>query len=81
VGSVASNAKDDQDKINIKKLEMAFDRRSSVFRVSNDANGKIIKVNKPVLTTFGFTRYELENHLYVTDLMPRSFAVLHPRQT
>lgn len=71
--------KDDQDKINIKKIEMAFDRRSSVFRVSNDPGGKIIKVNKPVLTTFGFTRHELENNLSVTDLMPRSFAISHPK--
>lgn len=54
--SVVSNEKDNQDKVNIKKIEMAFDRRSCVFRVANDNQGKIIKVNKPVLTSFGFNR-------------------------
>lgn len=70
-----SNNKDDQDKINIKKIEMAFDRRSCVFRVASDNQGKIIKVNKPVFTTFGYNRYELENHIYITDLMPKSIAL------
>lgn len=54
--SVVSNEKYNQDKVNIKKIEMAFDRRSCVFRVANDNQGKIIKVNKPVLTSFGFNR-------------------------
>ncbi|KAL4511596.1 hypothetical protein ABPG72_012441 [Tetrahymena utriculariae] len=81
LGSVVSNSKDEQDKIKIKKIEMAFDRRSCVFRVASDHLGKIIKVNKPVLTTFGFNRYELENHVFVTDLMPKSFAISHPKYT
>ncbi|EAR94555.2 transmembrane protein, putative (macronuclear) [Tetrahymena thermophila SB210] len=81
LGSVVSNSKEEQDKIKIKKVEMAFDRRSCVFRVASDNLGKIIKVNKPVLTTFGFNRYELENHVFVTDLMPKSFAILHPKYT
>ncbi|KAL4500954.1 hypothetical protein ABPG73_013692 [Tetrahymena malaccensis] len=81
LGSVVSNSKDEQDKIKVKKEEMAFDRRSCVFRVASDNLGKIIKVNKPVLTTFGFNRYELENHVFVTDLMPKSFAIQHPKYT
>lgn len=54
---------------------MAFDRRSCVFRVGSDNYGKIIKVNRPVLTTFGFNKNELENNIYITDLMPKSMAI------
>lgn len=40
---------------------MAFDNKSCVFRVNSDIKGLIINVNKPVISTFGYQRKELEN--------------------
>jgi PAS domain-containing protein len=60
VASVHSNLKaDEMERIQIKKVELAFDKRSVVFRVNHEIKGKIIQVNRAVYHAFGYTALEL----------------------
>lgn len=57
---------EDFEKINIRKLEMAFDKCSCVFHVNDDPRGLIIRANKPALRTFGYSREEVESTQFIT---------------
>lgn len=61
----------------IRKMKTAFENSSCVFHVDNDVKGKIIKVNKPVYSVFGYQDFELENIALVQNLMPRIFRESH----
>ena len=45
---------EDAEKIQIKHIEIAFDKTSCVFYVDNEDKGKILKANKPVENIFGY---------------------------
>jgi hypothetical protein len=58
--SVHSNLKaEEMEKIYIKKVEMAFDKRSVVFHVNHEYKGKILSVSRAIYHTFGYTQLEL----------------------
>ena len=57
---------------------MAFDKKSCVFIVSNDTKGKIIRISKSVTTIFGYSPFEIENNYFITNLMPATYASMHP---
>jgi len=68
---------EDYDKINIRKMEMAFDKNSCVFHVNDDPRGLILRTNKPALRTFGYNREEIESQKFIANLMPQSLQTIH----
>ena len=66
IESVGSIGVEEAEKIQIKHIEVAFDKTSCVFYVDNDDKGKILKVNKPVENIFGYQAQELMNNSYIT---------------
>lgn len=60
VHSVQSNMKaDEMEKIFVRKVEMAFDKKSVVFHVNHEYKGKILKVNRAIYFAFGYSQLEL----------------------
>lgn len=60
--SVHSNLKvEEMEKIYIKKVEMAFDKKNVVFNVNHEYKGKILKVSRGIYHVFGYTQIELNN--------------------
>ena len=58
--SVHSNLKaDEMEKIYVKRVEMAFDKKSIIFHVNHEYKGKILKVNRAIYHGFGYTALEL----------------------
>lgn len=79
VASVHSNLKvDEMERILIKKVELAFDKRSVVFRVNHEFRGRIINVNRAIYHAFGYAAIELSGNVSITTLMPRIYSNIHP---
>lgn len=58
--SVHSNLKvDEMEKIFIKKVEIAFDKKNVIFNVNHESKGKILKVSRGIFHTFGYSQIEL----------------------
>ncbi|KAL4476170.1 hypothetical protein ABPG74_009903 [Tetrahymena malaccensis] len=79
IHSVHSNLKpDEMEKIYIKKVEMAFDKKSVIFHVNHEYKGLILKVNRALYHGFGYTSLDLVGKVYITQLMPRIYQNIHP---
>lgn len=74
LASVHSNLKpEEMEKIQIKRVELAFDKKSVIFHVNHEIRGRILKVNRAVYHAFGYSALELSGQVSIGMLMPRIY--------
>lgn len=54
------------EKIYIKKVEMAFDKKSVIFHVNHQYKGRSLKVNRAVYRGFGYKALELTENVHIS---------------